>query len=56
MSMVLFIAVILGGQLGTRLSLGRLSAKRIRIITAILVLFVGIRVLVTNGLQINFFS
>jgi uncharacterized membrane protein YfcA len=46
----LFIAVILGGQLGTRLSLGRLSAKRIRIITAILVLFVGIRVLVTNGL------
>ena len=55
-TMGLFIAVILGGQLGTRLSISRLSAKRIRIITAILVLFIGIRVLFTNGLQLNFFS
>lgn len=51
----LLVAVFVGGQLGTRFSLSKLSAKRIRIITAILVLFVGIRVLVTNGLQINFF-
>lgn len=52
----LLVAVFAGGQLGTRFSLSKLSAKRIRIITAILVLFVGVRVLVTNGLQINFFS
>lgn len=50
------VAVFIGGQVGTRFSLSKLSAKRIRIITAILVLFVGIRVLFNNGLQINFFS
>ena len=52
----LLIAVFIGGQLGTRFSLSKLSAKRIRIITAILVLFVGIRVLLTNGLKIDFLS
>lgn len=51
----LLFAVLLGGQLGVRLSLGRLSAKRIRILTGILVLFVGIRVLLRNGLEISLF-
>ncbi|WP_420322539.1 sulfite exporter TauE/SafE family protein [Flagellimonas sp.] len=52
----LLIAVLLGGQLGVRISLGKLSAKRIRLLTAVLVLFVGIRVLVRNGLNLNLFS
>ncbi len=52
----LFIAVLIGGQLGTRISISKLSAKRIRIITAILVFSVGIRVLINNALQLNFFS
>ncbi|WP_350285879.1 sulfite exporter TauE/SafE family protein [uncultured Croceitalea sp.] len=52
----LLIAVLLGGQLGVRLSLSKISAKGIRFMTAILVLFVGVRVLLNNGLQINFFS
>lgn len=52
----LLIAVLLGGQLGVRISLGRLSAKRIRLLTAALVLLVGIRVLVKNGLQLTPFS
>ncbi|WP_350288449.1 sulfite exporter TauE/SafE family protein [uncultured Croceitalea sp.] len=52
----LIVAVFIGGQVGTRFTLSKLSAKRIRIITAILVLFVGVRVLFNNGLQINFFS
>lgn len=52
----LLLAVFIGGQIGARLSLTKLSAKKIRIITAILVLFVGIRVLITNGLQLNLFQ
>ena len=55
-TIALLLAVFIGGQIGTRLSLKRLSAKRIRILTAFLVLFVGIRVLLTNGFQISFFS
>src|SRR5690606_41063086 len=39
----LLFAVFLGGQLGVRLTLGKLSAKRIRILTGLLVFFVGIR-------------
>lgn len=50
----LIIAVFLGGQLGVRISLGKLSAKAIRLITAILVFLVGIRVVWVNGLQLNF--
>lgn len=53
--LALLFAVLLGGQLGVRLSLGKLSAKRIRMLTALLVLFVGIRVLLKNGLEITFF-
>ena len=52
----LLFAVLLGGQFGVRISLGKLSAKRIRLLTAALVLFVGIRVLVKNGLQLTLFS
>ncbi|MGW9686249.1 sulfite exporter TauE/SafE family protein [Flagellimonas sp. 2504JD1-5] len=51
----LLLAVLLGGQLGVRISLGKLSANRIRLITALLVLFVGIRVLIKNGLQLTLF-
>lgn len=47
-------AVVLGGQIGVRLSLGRFSAKAIRFVTAILVFVVGMRVLMNNGMQINF--
>ena len=46
--LVLLFAVLLGGQLGVRISLGRLSAKRIRMLTAVLVLFVGCRLLFNN--------
>ena len=54
--LALLFAVLLGGQLGVRLSIGKLSAKRIRMLTGILVLFVGIRVLLKNGLEIALFS
>lgn len=42
--------VLLGGQLGIRISLKRLSANGIKRVTALLVLIVGIRVLLVNGL------
>lgn len=48
----LVIAVLLGGQLGIRISLKKLSAKGIKRITALLVLVVGVRVLLVNGLGI----
>lgn len=47
----LIVAVFIGGQIGIRLSLGKLTGNGIKIITAILVLIVGIRVLLINGLQ-----
>lgn len=50
----LIFAVFVGGQLGIRISLGKLTGKGIKLITAILVLIVGIRVLLINGLQIEF--
>lgn len=49
-TMVLVMAVFMGGQLGVRLSLKSLSAKTIRLLTAGLVLFVGFRILLSNGL------
>lgn len=52
----LLFAVLLGGQLGVRLTISKLSAKRIRMLTAMLVLFVGIRVFLKNGLQLTLFS
>ncbi|MGB5436551.1 MAG: sulfite exporter TauE/SafE family protein [Maribacter sp.] len=49
-TLVLGLTVLIGGQLGVRLSLKKLSAKGIKRITAILVLVVGVRVLLVNGL------
>lgn len=43
-------AVLLGGQVGIRVSLKRLSSKGIKRITALLVFAVGVRVLLVNGL------
>lgn len=50
----LMIAVAIGGQIGIRLSLSKLTGKGIKIVTAILVLVVGVRVLLVNGLQLVF--
>lgn len=51
----LVVAVFVGGQLGVRLSLGKFSGKTIRLLTAVLVLVVGLRVLLNNGLELSFF-
>ena len=50
----LMVAVFIGGQIGIRLSLGKLTGNGIKVVTAILVLIVGIRVLLVNGLQLKF--
>jgi uncharacterized membrane protein YfcA len=50
----LMFVVLLGGQLGTRITLRKLSGNSIKRLTALLVFSVGIRVLLVNGLQINF--
>jgi len=49
----LVMAVFIGGQIGIRLSLSKLSGSGIKVVTAILVLIVGIRVLLVNGLQFS---
>jgi len=54
-TLVLLIAVFIGGQIGVRLSLNTLSAKTVRLLTAGLVLFVGFRILLSNGLELPFF-
>lgn len=51
-TIVMIISVFTGGQLGVRHSFKKLSAKRIKQLTAILVLIVGIRVLLVNGLSL----
>jgi len=51
-SLGLVVAVFIGGQIGIRLSLSKFTSKSIKIVTAILVLVVGIRVLLINGLQV----
>ncbi len=48
----LIIAVFLGGQLGIRISLKKLTPNNIKRLTALLVFVVGIRVLLKNGLEI----
>lgn len=48
----LAITVLLGGQLGIRISLKRFSTNRIKQVTALLVLIVGVRVLLVNGLGV----
>lgn len=50
----LIIAVFIGGQIGIRLSLSKLTGNGIKVVTAVLVLIVGIRVLMVNGLQVEF--
>lgn len=50
----LIVAVLIGGQIGIRLSLSKLTGNGIKFITAILVLIVGVRVLLVNGLHIQF--
>jgi uncharacterized membrane protein YfcA len=51
-TLLLTIAVFLGGQLGIRLSLKKLTPNNIKRLTALLVFIVGIRVLLKNGLEI----
>lgn len=50
----LSIAVFIGGQMGIRISLIKLADSSIKVVTAILVLIVGIRVFLINGLQFQF--
>jgi len=45
-SLPLIIAVFLGGQIGTRLNVIHFKPKTIKILTAILIAFVGVRILV----------
>jgi len=49
----LIVAVFIGGQIGIRLSLSKLTGSSIKLITAVLVLIVGVRVLLVNGLLMN---
>ncbi len=51
---VLVLAVFIGGQIGIRISLSKLTGNGIKVVTAILVLIVGVRVLLVNGLQWDF--
>ena len=46
-------AVLIGGQLGVRLTLSKLTENSIKLITAVLVLIVGLRVLLINGLEFS---
>ncbi len=50
-STVCLLAVAAGGQLGVRYSLRAFSGRRIRLLTAVLVAVVGVRVLLSNGLH-----
>tara|TARA_R110000868_G_scaffold14075_16_gene65822 strand:- start:12732 stop:13502 length:771 start_codon:yes stop_codon:yes gene_type:complete len=51
-TLVLLLTVFLGGQLGIRLSLKKLTPNGIKRVTALLVLIVGIRVLLKNGFEV----
>jgi len=42
----LLMAVLLGGQIGSRWGSGKLSPQKVRLVTAVLVLFVGIRIFI----------
>ena len=50
-TMVLLGAVLIGGQIGVRLTLKRIAPRTIRLLTALLVFAVGSRVLWNNGLS-----
>lgn len=49
-ALALALAVLMGGQIGIRYSLKKLSPRTIKITTAFLVFVVGLRVLLVNGL------
>lgn len=49
MTLILLISVVLGGQLGVRMSLKKSTPKTIRLGTAGLVLMVGLRILLSKG-------
>jgi len=51
-AVILIIVVFLGGQLGIRISLKKLTPNGIKRVTALLVLVVGLRVLLKNGLEV----
>ena len=51
-TLALVSSVFLGGQLGIRISLKRLSPNGIKRVTALLVFMVGLRVLFKNGLEL----
>ncbi len=53
-AMGLILAVFIGGQIGIRLSLSKLTGSGIKVVTAILILIVGVRVLLINGMQLEF--
>ncbi|MCX2679940.1 sulfite exporter TauE/SafE family protein [Galbibacter sp. EGI 63066] len=48
--LILLAIVFVGGQIGIRISLNKLSGKSIKLLTAVLVFLVGLRVLLNNGL------
>ena len=49
-ALALMAAVLAGGQIGIRLTLNRFTANGIRMVTAVLVFLVGLRVLLVNGM------
>lgn len=51
-AMGLIIAVALGGQIGIRLSLNKLTSKGIKFVTAVLVFIVGVRILYNTIFQL----
>ncbi|MEO9891259.1 sulfite exporter TauE/SafE family protein [Aurantibacter sp.] len=55
-AIALIIAVLIGGQLGVRMSLNQFTGKSIKLVTAVLVLIVGVRVLLINGFQFSFLN
>ncbi|TRZ43269.1 sulfite exporter TauE/SafE family protein [Robertkochia solimangrovi] len=50
--LLLMAAVLLGGQIGSRMSIGKLTGKRIKLTTAILMFLIGIKVLLNDGLHL----
>lgn len=51
-ALALIVAVFIGGQVGIRISLKKLTPNGIKRITAFLVFIVGVRVLIKNGLEV----
>ncbi|MDG3584032.1 sulfite exporter TauE/SafE family protein [Galbibacter pacificus] len=48
--LILLAVVFIGGQIGIRISLNKLSGRGIKLLTAVLVFIVGLRVMLNNGL------